>query len=255
MTKIATTPVQHQLTFLWRARVLCYYLLLAMVTIIHFIPMVTIVALGANYQWRYHIAFSYSWSFITLTKYICGIDYQVTGLENLPDTTSVVLSNHQSFWENMLMPQLFPKQSWVLKQELYNIPLFGWGLRWMDPIAINRSDNLSVAHILDKGSKKLAEGLWVVVFPEATRVKVGRNVKLKPSGIKLALDNKVPMVIMAHNAGLFWPKGFWIEKSGTIQVRIGPVIYPTGTENIRDLTNEVETILNQQKQELIPHYD
>jgi 1-acyl-sn-glycerol-3-phosphate acyltransferase len=92
-----------------------------------------------------------------------------------------------------------------------------------------------------------------VIFPESTRVPVGKRVKLKPSGIKLAQDNNVPIVLMAHNAGVFWPKGFWVRKSGTIKIKIGPILYPKKTDDVRILTQEIQDWMHHEKDLLSDH--
>jgi 1-acyl-sn-glycerol-3-phosphate acyltransferase len=146
-------------------------------------------------------------------------------------------------------------QSWVIKKELFDIPVFGLGLRLVEPIAVDRTDSNSVTQILNMGAEKIKAGLWVVIFPEATRVPVGRRVNLKPSGAKLAIENQVPIVLMAHNAGLFWPKGFWVNKSGTIRVKIGPILHPKHGDDVRELTKQIQDWMHHEKDILSGHIE
>ena len=111
------------------------------------------------------------------------------------------------------MQLIIPKHSWFDKRELFNIPFFGWGLKMVDPIAVPRRNNISIKQILREGQKKkLQDGLWLIVFPESTRLRPEQSTKFKPSAIRLEVTEKVPIVLMAHNAGVYWPKGFWINK-------------------------------------------
>jgi 1-acyl-sn-glycerol-3-phosphate acyltransferase len=234
----------------WIARV-CLFYLLGVVLLYSSLGLIClfVLILRASYKTKYRICLYFSYSFVFAAKVICGLNYRVEGLEKLPSTPSVLLSNHQSFWENVFVQIVIPRHSWVIKKELFDIPLFGWCLKKMDPIAIDRQNKTSVKDILTKGIKKLNSGLWLVIFPEGTRLKPTQNTKLKPSGIKVAMMASVPIVIMVHNAGIFWPKGIWIKRPGTIKVKIAEVIYPEQFAglDVRTLTDQIEEIMVHQK--------
>lgn len=236
---------------IWRIRVLLFYTIAYSVSLIAYL-IFTITPI--SYKTRYSITILCC-SFIVnfVCKRIIGINYKVFGKELLPRTPSVVVSNHQSFWENIFIGVLLPGQfSWIIKKELLKVPFFGPALAKLDPIVVDRKEDISVRKILAKGKEKLKSGLWVLFFPESTRLKPNEHAKFKPSGIKLAMTSKVPIILIAHNAGLFWPKGLWMRKPGTITVKIIKTIYPEEFEekNARDLTNEIEEIINKNKDEL-----
>ncbi|MFY9589945.1 lysophospholipid acyltransferase family protein [Rickettsia endosymbiont of Halotydeus destructor] len=238
----------------WRLRILLFYGLLSIFTFIFFvICYIPVTFFNVNYQIRYKIGVIFSYAFIWLARLCCGLKYQVEGLEKLPKVPSIVVSNHQSFWDQIFMQLIIPEHSWVLKRELFNIPLLGWGLRMVNPIAVDRNVNISVTQILREGQEKINQGLWLIIFPESTRVPPERTVKFKPSAVKLASLSKVPIVMMAHNAGLFWPKGFWFKKPGTIQVKIIGVISAEEVEHseVRELNEKIEGIINEEKQKLL----
>lgn len=140
------------------------------------------------------------------------------------------------------MQIIFPVHSWVLKKELFDIPLFGWGLRTLDPIAIDRTNSNSVKQILIDGQKKIGQGLPIVFFPEGGTVPVEKNARFKPSVAKLVLNTRVPIVLMAHNSGLFWPKGFWLKQPGLITVKILEVVTVERYKDfdVRTLTDYIE---------------
>jgi 1-acyl-sn-glycerol-3-phosphate acyltransferase len=174
---------------------------------------------------RYRLISGWSRLVIRLARWILGIDWRVEGRENLPARPAVILSKHQSAWETMAFQLIFPPQVMVLKRELLWIPFFGWGLALMSPIAINRSRGMrALRTIARRGRERLAQGFWVVVFPEGTRVAPGSQRAYHPGGAWLASASGAPVVPVAHNAGLLWPRNAFLKRPGTVTVRIGPPI-------------------------------
>lgn len=174
-------------------------------------------------------------------KICCRIDYHVTGLENLPDEPSVVLSNHQSAWETILFQKIFPAQSYLLKKELLWIPVFGWGLASNEPIAIDRSKKTqALQQLISEGRKRLQRGRWLIIFPEGTRRPVGEPGTFQAGGAFIASKAGAPIVPVAHNAGVFWSKQHAFNKQpGTVEVVIGETIDSRGRKP-RDLNREAE---------------
>jgi 1-acyl-sn-glycerol-3-phosphate acyltransferase len=174
---------------------------------------------------RYRIISGWSHLTIRLAKAILGIRWRVEGEENLPARPAVILANHQSAWETMAFQLIFPPQVHVLKRELLWIPFFGWGLALMSPISIDRSRGIAaLRNIARRGRERLQQGFWVVVFPEGTRVAPGERRSYQLGGAWLAAASGVPVVPVAHNAGLFWPRNAFLKRPGTVTVRIGPMI-------------------------------
>lgn len=176
-------------------------------------------------------AFARSWAVMNLwlLKHICKLSHTVEGVENLPDEGVVVLSKHQSTWETMILQVILPQVRWVLKRELLRVPFFGWGLAMLEPIAIDRAaGHKAVAQLIEQGGPMLDSGYWVVVFPEGTRTHPGQKKRYKMGGSILAVETRHPVVLIAHNAGEFWPRHSFLKWPGTITLRIGPVI---NTEN------------------------
>ena len=180
---------------------------------------------------RYRLISGWSRLVIRLARWILGIEWRVEGRENLPARPAVILSKHQSAWETMAFQLIFPPQVLVLKRELLWIPFFGWGLALMSPIAINRSRGMrALRTIARRGRERLAQGFWVVVFPEGTRVAPGSQREYHPGGAWLASASGAPVVPVAHNAGLLWPRNAFLKRSGTVTVRIGPPIDATNRD-------------------------
>jgi len=174
---------------------------------------------------RYRIISGWSRCVVALARAILGIRWQVEGREHLPASPAVILSKHQSAWETMAFTLIFPPQVHVLKRELLWIPFFGWGLALMSPIAIDRSRGLAALRAMARrGRERLGQGFWVVVFPEGTRVEPGERRPYQLGGAWLAAASGAPVVPVAHNAGLVWPRNAFVKRAGTITVRIGPTI-------------------------------
>ena len=179
---------------------------------------------------RYRFISQWARFHLWLLGVLCGLRHRVEGREHLPrDATAIVLAKHQSTWETLALQQIVPPQVWVLKRELLWIPLFGWALALLQPIAINRgAGRRAVEQIIDQGRARLASGRWVVVFPEGTRVAPNQQRRFGIGGAALAAATGHPVVPIAHNAGHYWPRRGFLKTPGTIHVIIGPVIDSRG---------------------------
>lgn len=165
-----------------------------------------------------------------LQRVICGLRYRIEGAENLPAGACIVMAKHQSTWETIgLRGLLKPEQSWVLKQELMRIPVFGWGLRFAKSIPIDRAaGRRAVLKVVEQGKARLEEGRCVVIFPEGTRTEPGTRRKYGMGGGMLAERSGAPVIPIAHNAGVFWRRRGVKKYPGTIRVVIGPAIQSEG---------------------------
>jgi 1-acyl-sn-glycerol-3-phosphate acyltransferase len=199
---------------------------------------------------RYRVISGWSRLVVFLAKTIVGINWRVEGREHLPARPAVILSKHQSAWETLAFQQIFPPQVHVLKRELLWIPFFGWGLALMSPISIDRSRGVAaLREIARRGRERLAQGFWVVVFPEGTRVAPGERRPYQLGGAWLAAASGAPIVPVAHNAGLLWPRNAFVKRPGTVTVRIGPPI-DTANRDPKTLNTLVETWIEEQQKAL-----
>ncbi|MBC8211555.1 MAG: 1-acyl-sn-glycerol-3-phosphate acyltransferase [Gammaproteobacteria bacterium] len=162
-------------------------------------------------------------------KLTCGLDYRVEGLENIPAEGFIIMSKHSSTWETIALQLFFRPMVWVVKRELTFIPFFGWGLKAMNAIAINRgTGRKAIKQLIEEGRQRMDEGRIVMLFPEGTRVLPGQHKPFKLGGAILAEKTGYSILPIAHNAGEFWPRHSWIKWPGTIRVVIGPPISPEG---------------------------
>lgn len=182
------------------------------------------------------------WSVFNLwwLKICCNITHEVQGLENIPQGPAIIMCKHQSAWETLALQLVFPPQVWVLKRELLWIPIYGWGLASMQPIAIDRSSSVrAFKQIVAQGTQRLEKGLWIVIFPEGTRVRAGEKGNYQPGGGLLAEKTGYPIVPVAHNSGYLWPRNSFIKHPGKITMRIGTAIETRG-KKAKQITRETE---------------
>jgi 1-acyl-sn-glycerol-3-phosphate acyltransferase len=199
---------------------------------------------------RYRVISGWSRLVVRLARAICGIRWSVEGREHLPGNPAVILSKHQSAWETLAFQEIFPPQVLVLKKELLWLPFFGWGLALMSPIAIDRANGrAALRDIARRGRERLAQGFWVVIFPEGTRVRVGEKRAYQQGGAWLAAQCGVPVVPVAHNAGRLWPKNAFLKRAGNVTVRIGPPI-PTSGRDAKQISAEAEAWIEGQQRTL-----
>ena len=189
---------------------------------------------------RFWLAKTWGKSMLVVGRWLCGLRYEVEGEENIPDTPSVIMIKHTTVFETYAQLAIFPPQSWVLKRELQWIPMFGWGLAAMKPIAIDRKAGVrAVQQVVEQGKERLAEGIWVTIFPEGTRVPLGETKRYGVSGALLACEAQVPVLPVAHNAGDLWPRRGLKKEPGLIRIVIGPPIEP-GNKAPKELNLEVQ---------------
>ena len=176
----------------------------------------------------------------------CGIKVEVIGKENLPTEPCVIVSNHQGQWETYSMQYLFHPMCTLLKKELLYIPLWGWAMKMLNPIAINRNKpKEAILQTLEEGSDRLKKGMYVLLFPEGTRVKAGRVGKYARSSFELAKRNRVMVLPLCHNSGDCWPAHKFIKKPGKITLIIGEPFYVEDSkQSAIDVQEWVEKKLN-----------
>jgi len=212
------------------------------------IPFVMIAAVAVFCRPRTRSRMIAGWAiFVTWwLRLTTGLKHDIQGMGNLPDEPCVIACAHQSTWETIATQTFLPPLAWVLKKELFRIPLFGWGLWATRPIAIDRSDHKNALdQVVEQGAEKLLEGRYVLIFPQGTRTPYGESGRYKKGAAKLAMFSNVPIVPVAHNAGKFWSnKSLWIQP-GTIQCVFGEPIQIDGKSD-EQLTTEIQNWIEAQ---------
>jgi len=225
----------------------CFFLVTALYGVI-----MLVVGTFLPYSGRWAIARSWAWTNLTLLKLICKLRFEVTGVENIPNEPSIAMWKHSSTWETIAQAWLLPMQVWVFKRELLLIPIVGWALRLMQPIAINRAGGgNALRQVIAQGKERIASGCWVVIFPEGTRMKVGETRRYGLSGAVLASEASLKIIPIAHTAGYFWPRRGWLKKPGVIRVIIGKPVEANGREP-QAINNEIQSWIEKTVSENAP---
>ena len=204
---------------------------------------VTLFLLAVPFPLRFRLVSNWARFNLWSLGVTCRIKAEIEGLENITDQPAIIMCKHQSTWETLMIQILFPPQVWLLKRELLRIPIYGWGLATMKPIAIDRSLGVrSLKQLVRQGKERLDAGLWVVVFPEGTRLAPGVRQKYHPGGALLAEKAGYPVIPIAHNAGYLWPRHSFLKRPGTIRMVIGPPIQSGGKKAAQILRETEEWI-------------
>ena len=158
---------------------------------------------------------------------LAGLTYEVRGRERIPATPAVFAFKHQSAWETLVLHLVLRDPAITLKRELTQIPLFGWYLTHAGMIRIDRAGGGRALRTLVEDSRAaLARGSEIVIFPEGTRAAVGGRNPYHPGVAALYLQLKCPVVPVAVNSGLFWPRRSFIKQPGRIVLEFLPPIAP-----------------------------
>lgn len=197
-----------------------------------------------HYNSGYESARSWGTTMVWLAKYVCGIDYTIKGMENIPAHACISMAKHQSAWETVFILSMLPRAVWIIKKELVWVPVVGWVLYALQSIAIDRkSGKRAVEQIEEQGRDRIARGLWVSLFPEGTRVAPGKRGRYGIGGARLATCTGTPILPIAHNAGECWRRNAFLKYPGKVSVSIGPIILTAGrqpAEVIADVENWIE---------------
>ena len=187
---------------------------------------------------------------------ILGIKNRVTGMENLPSTelgSCVLLVKHQSTWETFSMVTLMPHPlAFVFKSELLYVPFFGWAMSRMDMIHIDRSQRTQAFNkVVEQGKRLMARGVWVIMFPEGTRIPRGQKGVYKSGGTRLAIETGAPVIPVAVTSAKCWPRKAFIKKPGIVDISIGKPI-PSAGRQPEELMREVEAWIETEMRRLDP---
>ena len=213
-------------------------------------------AVGLSANKRYTIAAFWLNLSIQSARVIMDVRYRIQGQENLPDgatSPAILLVKHQSTYETFLMPAIMPHAlAYVFKRELLYVPFFGWAIGLLDMIHIDRSQRAKAfGKVVEQGQKLLAQGTWVIMFPEGTRIPRGERGSYKSGGARLAIATGAPVIPIAVTSAKCWPRKAFIKFPGVVDVSIGAPIGSVGRE-ADELTREVENWIESEMHRLDP---
>jgi 1-acyl-sn-glycerol-3-phosphate acyltransferase len=189
-------------------------------------------------------------------RLLLGIRVRVSGLEHLPLGTTmpaILLVKHQSTLETFLMPTLMPHPlAYVFKKELLSLPFFGWAIGRLDMIHIDRRQHAQAfAKVVEQGKRLLAQGIWIIMFPEGTRIPRGQKGTYKYGGTRLAVATGAPVIPIAVTSAKVWPRRAFVKRPGVVDVSIGRPI-PTQGRQPDELMREVEDWIESEMRRLDP---
>ena len=239
---------------LLRSSVHFVWLLLTVVPYALFI--LCMAAAGVKGQRLYWMAVKWLRMAVHSARQLIGIQYRISGMEHLPSGTTspaVLLVKHQSTYETFLMPVIMPHPlAYVFKRELLSIPFFGWAMGRLDMIHIDRSQRAQAFHkVVQQGRELLAQGVWVIMFPEGTRIPRGEAGAYKTGGTRLAIETGAPVIPVAVTSAKCWPRKAFIKQAGIVDVSIGRPIPSEGREP-DELMQEVARWIEAEMQRLDP---
>ena len=212
--------------------------------------------LGASAQTRYAIARQWLSLSVESARVIMGVRYQIQGQDNLPQgetSAAILLVKHQSTYETFLMPAIMPHPlAYVFKKELLYLPFFGWAIGSLDMIHIDRSQRAKAfAKVVEQGQRLLSQGVWVIIFPDGTRIPRGQRGSYKSGGTRLAVATGASVIPVAVTSAKCWPRKAFIKRAGMVDVSIGPAIASVGRD-ADELMREVEAWIEAEMQRLDP---
>lgn len=239
--------------FITLIRSLIFHTLFVFWTIFFGSLVIVSVVFGNKVQW--YFVDRYTDAVMLSAKYVVGLSYSIEGAENIPrDETFITWAKHQSIYECYILQQYLPRHTWVFKKSLLHVPFFGWGLRAISPVPIDRKGGRSaVEQIVEKGTERLKNGLGIMLFPEGTRMPVGKTRKFGRSGAYLSEKSGHKLLPIAQTAGEYWRRGGILVYPGVVKVVIGKPIDPEG-KNSDEITREAKTWIESTMRQISPVY-
>jgi 1-acyl-sn-glycerol-3-phosphate acyltransferase len=226
------------------------------ITVIPWALFVVAISYGVSSTRLYWVCVGWLRLAVNSGTWILGIQNRIQGMENLPQGSkdpAVLLVKHQSTWETFVMPVIMPHPlAYVFKKELLSVPFFGWAMGRLDMIHIDRKQrSRAFAKVVQQGRRLMQEGVWVIMFPEGTRIPRGQKGEYKTGGARLAIAAGVPIIPIAVTSARCWPTRAFVKTPGVVDISIGQ---PIATENrsAEELMLEVEAWIEAEMRRLDP---
>jgi 1-acyl-sn-glycerol-3-phosphate acyltransferase len=172
----------------------------------------------------------------------------------VPGKTYVIISNHQSLLDILLLNCLRYRFIWISKIENLNLPVMGWYIRMAGYITVNRGDEESKAEMLEKSYRCLKKGISIMIFPEGTRSPDKEISFFKRGAFQLAIQAEVPILpVLMDGTGGILPKNGLIFGSGHhITIRVLDPFLPSSfeTDNPDELAVRLRTLMKEELKKL-----
>ncbi len=168
----------------------------------------------------------------------------VTGREHLPTTSAVLVANHLSLLDILVLFRLFTPFTWVSKAENFRVPFIGWNMHLNGYVPLRRGDRASVLEMLARCEQALVRGTPVMMFPEGTRSADGLLRPFKPGAFELAVRRGVPVVpVVVRGTGGALPKrGFVLRGRHAISLTVLPPVLALPDESAEQLGGRVREL-------------
>ncbi len=205
-------------------RALLFYLFATLWTFfvgIVFFPLVFlpayVIVIVVGKSWAYGLYF--------LLRLFCNLKMEARGLENIPKGPVIFASKHQSALETIMMHILIKRPVFVLKKELLNLPVFGFYLKTMGMVYIDRDGGLkTLKHLLKQVQERISQEYSIIIFPEGTRTKPGESAEYNPGIAAIYNLDIAPIIPIALNTGKFWSKNTIVKNPGNFVIEFLPEI-------------------------------
>ena len=169
----------------------------------------------------------WAWLILAAVRWILGIRYELRGVEKIPNGPAIFASKHQSVWDTLIFNLIVPDCAYVLKRELFVIPLWGWFVWRVGMIGVDRSAGAkALKQMVADARQILGQGRSIILFPQGTRTAPGDVKPYLPGAAALYRGTQFHVVPVALNSGLFWPRRKFRKTPGLITVEFLPPIAP-----------------------------
>lgn len=178
---------------------------------------------------RYSVAFVRGWTsvFMAALRSIVGLKFRVIGTENMPRGPAIIAAKHQSAWDTFVFLHLHQDAAYVMKQELFSLPFYGWYAGKLEMIGVDREGGgAALKAMTAAAARALKAGRPLIIFPQGTRTPTGSGKPYLPGTYSIYRAAGVPVVPVALNSGSFWGRNAYMKYPGTITVEYLPAIPP-----------------------------
>ena len=192
---------------------------------------------------------------IILSYIIPAWKVRIEGRKKLrKNITYVIIANHQSILDTILLNVIGLRFKWISKVETYRIPVIGWYLRMAGYITVDRNDDESKGKMLERSLDCLKNGTSIMIFPEGTRSRDLRIGFFKRGAFQLAINSGTPVLpVLIDGTGDILPKhGLMVRGKHIITIKIFDPVYPElfGTDDPIKIAEKFRDFMTERLEEV-----